>query len=152
MLPGLSKQRDSDKSRFNNMTHGLRSQFEVIPGESLEEYESFRSEICDDLKPDGALQKTLVDRLVFFLWRLKRAARAEAEIIKKNQIVDNQIRIDWQRLLGTSLLEPILRYETNSLRHLSRILEELRNLKMGQHCKKPEVVEVVEKPQNITLC
>lgn len=142
MLPGLVKQRDSTDSRFNGLTHGLRSQFEVIPGENREEYETFRTEICDDIKPYGALQKSLVERLVFFLWRLRRAARAEAEIIKKNQIVDNEIRINWQRLLGTSLLEPILRYETNSLRHISRILDELRNLKMGQNCEKPDVVEV----------
>lgn len=147
MLPGLSKQRDSDKSRFNNMTHGLRSQFEVIPGESLEEYESFRSEICDDLKPDGALQKSLVDRLVFFLWRLKRAVRAEAALVRENQQFDDRERVDWKRLLSCNLLDPILRYETNSLRHISKILDELRKLKMGQNCEKPEVVEVVEKSQ-----
>lgn len=147
MLPGLSKQRDSDKSRFNNMTHGLRSQFEVIPGESLEEYESFRAEICDDLKPDGALQKSLVDRLVFFLWRLKRAVRAEAALVRANQQFDDRERVDWERLLSCNLLDPILRYETNSLRHISKILDELRKLKMGQNCEKPEVVEVVEKSQ-----
>lgn len=147
MIPGLVNKRDSEKSRFNNMTHGLRSQFEVIPGEDHQEYETFRAEICDDLKPDGALQKSLVDRLVFFLWRLKRAARAETSLVKANLMNYDLDRIDWTSLLRSNLLDPILRYEVNSMRHVSRILEELKKLKMGQNCEKPEAVEVVEKPQ-----
>lgn len=144
MLPGLVGKRDSSNSRFNGMSHGLRSQFEVVPGESHEEYESFKAEICDDLKPDGALQKSLVDRLVFFLWRLKRAARAETTLLKVNQRIDDRERIDWERLLRSNLLDPILRYEVNSLRHISRILDDLRKLKMGLNLKKPDVVQVIE--------
>lgn len=144
MLPGLVKQRDSSNSRFNNCTHGLRSQFDVVPGESHEEYESFKTEICDDLKPDGALQKALVDRLIHFLWRLKRAARAETALLKANQMIDNRERIDWEGLLRSNLLDPILRYEVNSLRHISRIFDALKKLEMGLILKKPDVVQVIE--------
>lgn len=129
MLPGLVGKRDSSLSRFNGMNHGLRSQFEVIEGESREEYESFKKELYDDVKPDGALQKALVDRIVFFIWRLKRAARAEAALAIANLSFDEREKINWARLLSSSLLDQIIRYENHALRQVSRILEELRKLR-----------------------
>lgn len=138
MIPGLVKQRDSTESRFNGLTHGLRSQFEVVEGESYEEYESFKAELCDDLKPDGALQKALVDRLVFFLWRLKRAARAEAALAIANLSFDVREKINWVRLLSSSLMDQVVRYENHALRQVSRLLEELRKLKIDKIVPKPE--------------
>lgn len=138
MLPGLVGKRDSSNSRFNGMSHGLRSQFEVIEGESREEYESFKRELCDDVKPDGAIQKALVDRIVFFIWRLKRAARAEAALAIANMSFDEREKINWARLLSSSLLDQIIRYENHALRQVSRILEELRKLKIDKNVPKPE--------------
>ncbi len=133
MLPGLVGKRDSSLSRFNGMNHGLRSQFEVIEGESREEYESFKREFYDDVKPNGALQKALVDRLVFFLWRLKRAARAEASLVIANLSFDEREKINWVRLLSSSLMDQVVRYENHALRQVSRILEELRKLKIDKN-------------------
>lgn len=105
MLPGLVGKRDSSISRFNGMRHGLRSQFEVVEGESYEEFECFKGELYDDLKPFGALQIALVDRIIFFLWRLKRAARAEAALAIANLSYDMNEKINWERLLSGSLLD-----------------------------------------------
>lgn len=129
MLPGLVGKRDSSLSRFNGMSHGLRSQFEVIEGESREEYESFKKELYDDVKPDGALQNALVDRLVFFLWRLKRATRAEAALAIANLSFDMHEKINWERLLSGSLLDQVIRYENHATKQAARILEELRKLR-----------------------
>lgn len=138
MLPGLVSKRDSSLSRFNGMNHGLRSQFEVIEGESREEYEAFKRELYDDLKPNGSLQKALVDRVIFFLWRLKRAARAEAALAIANLSYDMHEKINWERLLSGSLLDQIIRYENHALRQVPRILEELRKLKIDKNVPKPE--------------
>lgn len=120
--------RDTSASRFNHVSHGLRSRYEVIPGESQEEYDSFKKEINDDLKPCGALENTLVERLVFFLWRLKRAMRAECTLVFANLKLDKD-PVDWGRLLGSNLLDQIVRYESHATRQISKILEELRKLR-----------------------
>lgn len=138
MLPGLVGKRDSSISRFNGMSHGLRSQFEVIEGESREEYESFKGELYDDLKPNGSLQKTLVDRVIFFLWRLKRAARAEAALAIANLSYDMNEKINWERLLSGSLLDQVIRYENHAIRQVSKLLEELRKLKINKNGPEPE--------------
>lgn len=136
MLPGLVDKRDSSLSRFNGMNHGLRSQFEVVEGECREEYESFKRELYDDVKPDGALQKALVDRMVFFIWRLKRAARAEAALVIENLSFGEREKINWERLLSGSLIDQVVRYENHALRQVSRILEELRKLKIDKNVPK----------------
>lgn len=138
MLPGLVGKRDSSISRFNGMSHGLRSQFEVVEGESYEEYEAFKRELYDDLKPNGSLQKALVDRVIFFLWRLKRAARAEAALAIANLSYDMHEKINWERLLSGSLLDQVIRYENHAIRQVSKLLEELRKLKIDKNGTEPE--------------
>ncbi len=120
--------RDTSATRFNHVSHGLRSVHEVIPGESREEYDTLKKEIEEDLQPCGALEKSLVERLVFFLWRLKRAMRAECTLVFTNLKLDND-PVDWGRLLGSNLLDQIVRYESHATRQISKILDELRKLR-----------------------
>ncbi len=66
----------------NAMRHGLRAQQVLIAGESEEEFESFREAMAEYYEPAGVLEGELVERIVVALWRLKRAARIEVEILE----------------------------------------------------------------------
>lgn len=65
----------------NAMRHGLRAQQVLIAGESEKEFESFRDAMAEYYEPVGVLEGELVEKIVVSLWRLKRAARIEVEII-----------------------------------------------------------------------
>ena len=65
----------------NAIRHGLRAEHTVIPGEDVEEFDSFRQMMLDDLAPAGALEVMLTDRIVAGFWKLHRAGRIETEML-----------------------------------------------------------------------
>jgi len=66
----------------NAMVHGLRAQQVLIDGESTEEFTEFREAMAEYYEPAGVLECELVENVVVALWRLKRAARIEVEILE----------------------------------------------------------------------
>jgi hypothetical protein len=70
-----------ERSSLNATRHGLRSERPVIPGEDPAEWDAFRADIVADLDPAGTLERELADRIALQLWRLRRAARYEAEVV-----------------------------------------------------------------------
>jgi hypothetical protein len=64
-------------SSLNALQHGLTSQKLILPGESQEEYDRFRAALHSDMKPAGALEEVLFDRVVQSCWRLQRFYRIE---------------------------------------------------------------------------
>ena len=72
-------------SRFNAVRHGLRAESPVVPGlESHEEWEAHRDALQTSLRPVGALEQLLVERIVVLSWRLRRVPRYERNLIKEN--------------------------------------------------------------------
>jgi hypothetical protein len=67
------------RSATNALRAGLFSRLLVLPalGETVEEYDAFRSSIAADLNPVGALETELADRITLLLWRLRRVVRYE---------------------------------------------------------------------------
>lgn len=68
-------------SRSNALKYGLLSREVVIRHgrlrESAAEFGTFRTEFDETLRPVGALETLLVERIVTIAWRLRRALRAE---------------------------------------------------------------------------
>ena len=69
---------NTQHTRFNGVQHGLTSKQTVIPGETQEAYDNFRTELLTDLKPKSATESFLADRIVAAAWRLQRFQRVEA--------------------------------------------------------------------------
>lgn len=69
-------------SSKNAVKHGIFSALTVIPNvESEELWKRHRTAFVDDLKPVGALEEMLVERIALLSWRLSRVARYEREMI-----------------------------------------------------------------------
>jgi hypothetical protein len=69
-----------ERSSRNAVRHGLRSERPVIPGEDADEWDAFRDAVVHDLDPATTLEHELAERAALQLWRLRRAARYEAEV------------------------------------------------------------------------
>ncbi len=65
----------------NATKHGLFSQKSVVIPENQADYDAVRDEMLKDLKPVGAMEAILAERIVSLTWRLKRAARMQDEVI-----------------------------------------------------------------------
>lgn len=70
------------RSSMNAMTHGLRSDRQVVlPGEDEAEFDKLVKAVKAELKPKGPIEAALVERATAQLWRLKRVSRIEGEIL-----------------------------------------------------------------------
>lgn len=124
-------------TRFNNLKHGLRAKSNIIPGEDAEEYDSFCVNIREDLKPCDPLQRAIADRIAILLWRLRRAKKAESEVINDNVRLVNpgEESVCWDRILQSSLLEQIARYEVRAIKQVGKLLEQLKDCKENSKLK-----------------
>ena len=79
-------------SSQNARTHGILSRRTVLPDEDPAEFELLRMELAAESKPEGCLERLLVDRIAACLWRLARISRIEADIVALDYIHHNDIR------------------------------------------------------------
>jgi hypothetical protein len=64
------------------MKHGLLSSQVLLPHEKARDLAALGERLRADLKPVGELETVLVDRMMGFLWRLRRFARIETGILE----------------------------------------------------------------------
>ncbi len=68
----------TDRTRFNGLTHGLCAVQVVIPGESHDEFDTWRDAWFGDWRPMTHTRAVLVERAAVASWKLQRATRSEA--------------------------------------------------------------------------
>lgn len=162
--------------RHNALKHGLLAKEVVIDsGDGKENRADFETLLCqldDDLRPEGALERILVDKIASLYWRLARVYRAEAGEIRKglasakvlresplHMIIEREqgVRSEAQKKSGRRAtaaalalpLRPdadkILRYESGVERQFYRALGELERLqrrRLGDSVPPPIHVEL----------
>ncbi|MGA7870375.1 MAG: hypothetical protein WCA22_05690 [Candidatus Binatus sp.] len=85
----------------NALKHGLTGRDVVLPNENPDEYESFRADLLSSLDPQGALEGALAEKIVVYLWRLRRVPGFEATFYRRG----------FQELLVKQAEESVGQYE-----------------------------------------
>jgi hypothetical protein len=84
--------------KYNALKHGILSESVLIDkGSGMEDPDEFRalqSYVVQELKPVGAIEEMLADRIITGYWRLRRAIIAEVGSIRKNTDT-----LPWQRFI-----------------------------------------------------
>lgn len=129
--------KDTSITRFNGLQHGLRAQSRLIPGEDESEYNALYDKIRSELIPNSTLQEQIVDRIVFYLWRLQRGQRAEVAIVKNYLLHEERYgeKVDWKQLFESDLYKKISLYESHATGQIRKLLDMLWELKK---CKEQE--------------
>src|SRR6478672_6925264 len=65
----------------NSLQHGLRSPRMFVKGEDPAEFEALCADLGQALRPLGAIENALAERIAINLWRQRRLVRAETAII-----------------------------------------------------------------------
>jgi hypothetical protein len=130
---------DTDRTRFNGLSHGLTSRKTVIPGEVQAEYDEFEAGLIKQLAPGSETEKLLADRIVAAAWRLRRFTRMETAFF--NNRVEAYLKAnpdqDSDAALANLFCDPVeaskmrlfLRYQTTVQREYDtarRMLEKAR--------------------------
>ncbi len=137
--------------RLNAIKHGLRAEQVVVLGgptaEEPAEFDSLLNGMLHDCKPEGALERVLVERLAVSYWRLRRAYRFEARAIERanepnpmSKMLEELSQLPphepgLQELPGLRSLDKLVRYELMIDRELLRTAVQLERL---QHTRKLE--------------
>jgi hypothetical protein len=133
------------QSSLNAVKHGLCSQRAVIPGEDPAEWEAFRDAIVRGYAPSGLLERELAERVALQMWRQRRVARYEAELITaiydepaaESQADPALARLERTRTLMKAL-DKIVRYESHIGRQLKEALTMLREGQAQRPAVRPE--------------
>lgn len=114
----------------NATTHGLLSKELLIEGEKPSTFEAFYSLMMLSLKPEGAIESLLAEKVIYNAWGLKRVNLAESEFfareIRKSSWGSNKKMDEAFETHPCRKLHNITRYETAIERQFYKALAELR--------------------------
>jgi hypothetical protein len=109
------------RSRLNAQTHGIFSKGRLVGDESSREFRFLLEGLLDDLKPEGTLERVLVDQLATILWRRRRVLRAEAAEIERaarysaTDYFMSQAVEAWDRVRSGEATGGMLKHQDNPL-------------------------------------
>ena len=143
-----------DRSRHNALKHGIFSKMVLLKGEPQSDFDSLLNGLRNDLRPEGMLERILVEKLASLIWRQRRLLMAEGAEIRMGteffQIIDliddyetKPERVAEKKKLSAIArnvpngpqLDRLLRYEASLERTFDRTLsqlERLQRMRLGQ--------------------
>jgi hypothetical protein len=145
-LGGVKTEAGKAIVKYNAIKHGLTAKEVVVRGEDPEGYTQLLDNLNAEHVPQGEIETQLVCRIAFCIWRLKRSARMESDILAD----------DWKnsRPYFQSYLkkwQDVSRYETTIERQMYRAMQELERIqraRRGEPVPPPLKVEVDLPSQN----
>lgn len=69
------------RSSMNAVTHGLTAKTPLLPGEDPDEFRLFVWDVIEDLSPQGVVQNELASRAAVLMWKRRRVAEAETQVV-----------------------------------------------------------------------
>jgi hypothetical protein len=82
-----------ERSRFNGLTHGMRAEAILLPGEDPEALDARREAWISELQPEGDVELGYLEAALIASWRVDRCLRHETATLTK-QILDAQDDLD----------------------------------------------------------
>jgi hypothetical protein len=110
------------KSPQNTRRHGFTSTQLVIPLALQAEFEKCQTDLQRDIRPEGAIEEGLFERLLLSAWNLRRITRRETELLDESNPF--ALRAD----VESSAFDRLVRYRRDLERSYHRTLAELRKL------------------------
>lgn len=80
---GPRTHRGKAASRFNALQLGVFASSRLLPGENSADYNRAATDLLQDCRPTGAVQKIFADQIVGAFWRLRRIEHAEQTYFKE---------------------------------------------------------------------
>jgi hypothetical protein len=159
-------------SRLNALSHGVRAQQVILPGEDEHDLTALREALHEELLPTGPLQEELFEMIVDGFWRLRRCRRAEGGILWAKIMMRRQLKklsgLDSESPAVPGELDPealelglayaaaaeslgkLDRYETSIVRRIERATRELERLQAddtSQVVERDNIIEVEAEPE-----
>src|SRR6266568_8025801 len=86
------------RSSQNARTHGLTARDVCITPDEREEFAQLLNDYQTDVKPQGAIERSLFDNLVAAAWNLRRIRRMEVRVCSDTTLKAGQLEAELDRL------------------------------------------------------
>ncbi len=156
--------------RLNSLTHGLRAQDALLPGEDERAFEEISQAFHQQHAPEGPAELFCVEKMLLSFWRNRRIAKIENDIYMQFYPTRPKTKAEMEGVLGKSFTIDSLaqdnfgrlaRYESSIDRAFYRASKELQTLQKArigfarQNERQPEPQPELQatetpKPQPIT--
>jgi hypothetical protein len=117
------------RSRLNSWKHGLTAEEITVVGEDPRKFEALRAELWKQFQPEEGLDSVLVDLLMGYAWRLRRASVIEANMFANRLYIDYSV---------ATFLPVFTRYEAFLLNGFHRTLQQLLVLQERRRLEKEQ--------------
>jgi len=118
----------------------------ILPNENPRDFDAFRVGLLNELRPKGALEGVLAERIVIDSWRLRRVPVLEATLYKSSNSEGNPSLIPvWSLENSAETFASLWRHEAALHRSFSRSLCDLQRLqaiRAGEQVEPPAVVDI----------
>jgi hypothetical protein len=116
-------------SSKNALRHGLASQRVVLDGESYDDFSLFRDGLNETIKPKGALEELLFERVVGYAWRLRRIEQIESTAFALQMNTGGDDSAHWLFSSESRAgFDTLVRYEASLSKQLYKALGQLQEL------------------------
>ena len=145
-LGGVKTEQGKAVSKYNAIKHGILTQDMALPEEDENELIEYGRKIRSELKPANEIELLLVERVIANTWRLKRALKAERQMIehdmKNEEDFGSALSYDFANYDSYG---KFIRYETCLERGIYKALHELERIQAkrnGENVPPPMALDV----------
>ncbi len=134
MSTGPTSQKGKQRSSQNAVKHAILSEAVIVHGEQATDFDEFRSNMFEDLKPVGTLEVLLLEKAVYYAWRLRRVLRAEAQMFHEelsSQYSGKKLHDFFSGYLGKRMAN-LSRYEMMLSKLFYKALTELSDIQTSR--------------------
>jgi hypothetical protein len=124
----------------NSLKHGIFAKAVLLKSESRSEYDSLLNGLQEYLKPEGALEEILVEKLAVLFWRYRRLIATETNEVETG---GGSVNVDF--CPDSIILGRFPRYEASIDRSFDRTftqLERFQRMRLGQPVAPPLKVDI----------
>jgi hypothetical protein len=141
-LGGVKTEEGKAVSRYNAVKHGILTRDILLHGEEDSELEDLGKKLRAELKPASEIEMILTERIIANTWRLKRALKAEKEMIEcdirgvfgsSEKNFGSALSYDFA---NSDSYGKFTRYETCLERGIYKALHELQRIQAGRKGEK----------------
>lgn len=127
--------------RLNSLTHGLRAQDALLPGEDEQAFAEIREAFHQQHHPEGPAELFCVEKMILSFWRNRRIAKIETDIFMNFHPSQPEAYGDMTGVLGRAFTIDSLgqdnfcrlaRYESSIDRAFYRASKELQSLQKSR--------------------
>ena len=131
----------------NAIKHGVLSSASLLPDENFDMFQTLQDKMLSYYQPVGGREEALVDRIISYMWRLRRLFQIEAWSLKPDHWLDHTEK-NIEKMIANRFISQanqllvLSRYESSIERMMARAIQELEYVQSKRSTQELPVLSV----------